>query len=337
MKLVTMLTFTLSLHLVDSAAQAQPAVSGTSTDRFELRSDARTALHHFLIDWATAGAGDWPPYALPISERNEWRSQLSADEQRTWGAAVDAYGAAVGRSLLFDEALVAVRDWAAGMRSRDAVPAPEQLLAQALEEALPIYERHWWPNHDERNRRWIQTVAPTLAVVEDASIARFEAAYGGRWPDTRVPVDVMVYANAVGAYSIGGRLTISSADRGNQMPQAIEMIFHEASHTDAMEGPLRQGLSDAFEAAAIEEPDRFWHDVIFFTSGDITRLVLEDNAQPGYEHYGSFGVYRRGERWDRELPAFENHWRAFLQSRSTEPADRRRALEALVVEIQPAR
>ena len=143
----------------------------------------------------------------------------------------------------------------------------------------------------------------------------------------------MVYANAVGAYSAGGRLTISSVPLGNQMPQAIEMIFHEASHTDELEQPLRAGLSDAFRAAGVEEPERFWHDVIFFTSGEITRLVLAEHGEPGYQHYGTLGVYRRGERWAKQLPAFEAHWQPFLESRSREAGDRREALEALVAPL----
>jgi hypothetical protein len=117
--------------------------------------------------------------------------------------------------------------------------------------------------------------------------------------------------------------------RGNQMPQAIEMVFHESSHTDPMEGPLRAALSGAFEAVDGAEPDRFWHDVIFFTSGDITRLVLAEHGEPGYEHYGARGVYVRGERWGVELPAFEQHWRPYLESGANDDRARDAALEAV--------
>lgn len=329
--------FVLSVAVVAAGLQGDEVESVTVTDRFELRSDARAALHHFLLDWATADAGEWPPYALPIRERDDWRDTLSPEEQRIWADAVDAYGAAVGRSLVFDDGLVAVRDWASGTHPREAVPEAERGLADALDRALPVFERHYWPSHHRRNRDWIDAVAPTLDAVEEAMIRRFEAAYGGHWPDAKVAVDVMVYANPVGAYSTGGRLTLSSAHRGNQMPQAIEMIFHEASHTDEMEAPLRAGLSGAFERTSVEEPERFWHDVIFFTSGDITRLVLEAVGRPGYEHYGSFGVYRRGERWKTELPALEARWRPFLESQSTTPEARNRALEALVMELSSVR
>jgi hypothetical protein len=222
-----------------------------------------------------------------------------------------------------------VRDWAAGVVPREAIPTADRPLAAALDDALPIYRRHWWPAHDKRNRAWIESVASTLAEVEEEIIDRFEAAYGGVWSSEPIPIDVMVYANAVGAYSTGGRLTISSVPLGNQMPQAIEMVFHESSHTDEMEGPLRTALSGAFQSAGVPEPDRFWHDVIFFTSGDITRLVLAAHGQPGYEHYGTLGVYRRGERWAVELPAFDEYWRPFLESGSKDDRARQTALEAV--------
>lgn len=287
---------------MEQQRRSRPVWSVAATAGFELRSEPRVALHHFLIDWASAEAGEWPPYAVQLAERDDWQSVLDAQEQRAWSAAVESYAATLGRSLLFDEGLVAARDWAAGAGPRDAIPTADRPLADAVELARPIFERHWWPAHDARNRTWIESVFPTLGAVEEQMIARFDAAYGGSWPDTTIPVDVMVYANAVGAYSTGGRLTISSVPRGNQMPQGLKMIFHEASHTDPLEQPLRARPRDAFQAVGGEEPERFWHDVIFFTSGEIARLVLAEHGEPGYQHYGTLGVYRRGERWTVQLP-----------------------------------
>ncbi|MHC4235724.1 MAG: hypothetical protein ACYSUQ_11460, partial [Planctomycetota bacterium] len=37
---------------------------------------------------------------------------------------------------------------------------------------------------------------------------------------------------------------------------------------------LRTGLEEAFQAAGGAAPDRLWHDVIFYTTGEVTRLVL---------------------------------------------------------------
>lgn len=315
-------------------AQAPDPVATAMTGRFELRSDPRVGLHHFLLAWAAADAGRWPPFAPAIAEREAGLDGLPAEDRDDWRAAVEAYGATVGRSLLFDEGLLAVRDWAAGAGPREAIPAADRPLATALERALPAYERHWWPAHDARSRAWIEAARPVLVEVEDDIATRLAIAYGGEWPQGRVPADIVMYANPVGAYSTRGRITLASADRDNAMPQAVELLFHEASHVDGLERPLREALERAFDRAGAEEPDRLWHDVIFVTSGEITRLVLEESGRAGYRHYGeTAGVYARGPRWAVELPAFEAHWLPFVRSGSTDPATRTAAFEALAAAL----
>lgn len=314
---------------VPSVAKVTTVDTMARTTRFEIRSDTRVNLHHFLLDWASAEAGRWPEYAPPITERENWRGALNPEEQRSWSAAVAAYATAVGRSLLFDAGLLAVRDWAAGARERERIPAGDRALAAALEAVLPIYRRHWWSSHDAANRSWIAAVTPTLALVESEMATRLEAAYGGRWPRELVSIDIVAYANDVGAYSTGGRITIASGTPGLGMPQSVELVFHEASHTDGLEGPLRRNLAMAFRSAGGAEPDRFWHDMIFYTAGEVTRIVLARHGQPGYQHYGSLGVYRRGERWPAQLQALAKDWTPFLESGSAGAEARRAALEAL--------
>lgn len=301
-----------------------------ATDHFELRSDPRVALHHFLLDWALADAGEWPPYAPPILEREAWRDSVSAEEARTWSASVAVYDAARGRSLLFDRGMVAVRDWAAGSAPRTSIRPEDRALADALEAALPVYLRRWWPVHDGWNRRWIEAVEPTLDEVEEAVIPRLEAAYGGTWPSGRIPVDVVVHANAVGAYSVGGRVTISSWNRDIVMPHAVDLVFHETSHLASLEGPLTSAIDAAFRVSGAQPPEGLWHDAIFFTTGEILRLVFEERGSSDFRPYAeAAGVYARGERWAVQLPAFREHWLPFLKSRSSDPVARREALEAL--------
>ena len=298
------------------------------TDRFTLRSDPRVALHHFLLAWAAAEAETWPGYAPPVREREGWRDSLSAADARTWAAAVEAYAAARDRSLLFDDGMLALRDWAVGAADRAAIPAADRAMADALETALPVYRRHWWSRHDDWNRRWIAAVEPVLDEVEESVVLRLEAAYGGKWPTGLIPTDVMVHANPVGAYSVGGRVAISSGNRQIVMPQAVDLLFHEASHIGGLERPLRDGIDAAFRAVGSEAPDRLWHDFIFFTTGEILRDVMEAAGRPGFRPYGeAAGVYDRGERWAVELPALRRGWLPFVRSGSATPAARRAALE----------
>jgi len=321
----------LSAH-APAAAQRAHRDPVTRTDRFELRSDPVVGLHHFLLAWAAAEAGEWPPFAPPIEERRSWRSRLSEDEARVWRSAVEAYEGTRGRSRLFDEGLLAVREWAAGIGSRDAIPEEDRALADALEAALPVYWRRWWPEHDRKSRAWIGEVAPTVDELEEDVMPRLAEAYGGEWPEEIISVDVVAYPNPVGAYSTRGRVTISSVDPAIQMPQAVEIVFHEASHVDSMEAPLRAAIREAFATAGGEPPGPFWHDVIFYTVGDVVRRVLEERGEPGYRHYGrTSGVYARGARWREELPALEAHWRPLLRSLSSEDDVRpdRARMEAL--------
>lgn len=301
----------------------------TATDRFEFRSDPEVALHHFLLSWAMTEAGEWPSYAPPLAEPRYARLELDPEEADTWAEAVAAYAGAASRNPVFDRGLIAVRDHLAGV-SGSIVPEGDRPLVEAVESALPIYLRHWWPEHDHANRAWIEALVPALRSVEDEVGERMAAAYGGAWPERRIPVDVVPYANPVGAYSTGGRVTVGSLDPALRMPHALELVFHEASHVDGMEGPLRAGLRAAFEATGVEEPPTLWHDAIFYTTGEIVRMALESRGQADYDHYGAAtGVYSRGERWTAELPAFEASWRPFVRDGSGDPAARRAALEAL--------
>lgn len=317
----------LALALLPGLPYASEVIA--ATDRFELRSNPRVNLHHFLVAWASAEAEEWPPYALPVAERNYRLALPGAGDRGAWDAAVAAYAAANGRSVTFDAGLIALRDWAAGAAPLDHVPAADRRLAEALEAALPVYRRHWWPAHDQQNRAWAEAVTPLAAAVENDIASRLAGAYGGRWPEDPIPVDLVIYSNPVGAYSTGGRITVSSADFGNRMPQALELLFHEASHVEPLEAALVQAIEQAFDAAGREAPERLWHDMIFFTAGDITRFVLANRGQPGYRHYGEFGVYRRGERWAAQLPLLEEHWRPLLESASIGESDRRAALRAI--------
>jgi len=314
---------TLGLGIGAAPIAGQTHATSFDTELFTLRSDPRVGLHHFLAVWAAADAGEWPGYAQPIVERDSL-PQMDADDRRTWDAAIAAYASTVGRSPVFDAGLIAVRDWAAGTAARDDVPPDDSRLVEAIERALPVYEQHWWPAHDARNREWTRAVLPLARSTERDIARRVAATYGGSWPEERIPVDVVAYANDVGAYSTGGRIVTASADPAIQAEQSLEMLFHESSHTEPLESPLRATIRDAFQQEGGTAPDRFWHDVIFFVSGDATALALEAAGRPGHRHYGeTAGVYARGERWPAQLRAFEEHLRPLV--RMTDPGDAQRS------------
>ena len=83
-----------------------------------------------------------------------------------------------------------------------------------------------------------------------------------------------------------------------------------------------------FQGVGRKAPERFWHDMIFFTAGTVTRIVLERHSQPGYKHYGEFGVYRNA-RWETQLPLLKQYWAPFVESGSADPQARTIALKAI--------
>lgn len=112
--------------LVILALALQPGLPYASeviaaTERFELRSSPRVNLHHFLVAWASAEAGQWPPYALPVADRDYRLALPGEGDWGAWDAAVAAYAAANGRSVTFDAGLISLRDWAAGAAPLDQV------------------------------------------------------------------------------------------------------------------------------------------------------------------------------------------------------------------------
>lgn len=296
--------------------QPTPAVAETyevTTRRFRFRSSPRVGLQHFLRVWAMADTGEWPPWGPPVYERDTWPA-LTGEDGRIWAEAVEAFAGTVSRSPVRDRGLIALRGWAVGERRREEVPAADQPLVEAVERALPVYMRHYWPTHDLRNRAFISAALPAIEAIEDDVVARLERAYGGTWPDRRIPVDVVAYSNALGAYSTAGRVVITAGDVSHQMPQAIEILFHEASHLDELEEPLSRAIEAAWSEANLGEPPRrLWHDFIFFTTGEATRLALAARGYDDYHHYGAYGLYTRAERWETELPAFEAAWRPFME------------------------
>ena len=326
----------LALISATSAAVAQdpPPVE---TDLFTLHNDVRVDLHHFLVNVASQEADQRPPWATPLDGYEAVRDALSPAERATWERAVDTYAATVGRSFVFDDGLVAVRDVVAGLGTQSAVPEADRPLLAAVAAALPVYRRHWWPAHREQNDAWIESVAPILREVEGGIAGRLVHAYGGTWPEGRTRVDVVAYANAVDAYSTGGVVTIGTGEPGNQVPQGIEILFHEASHTEPLETPLRELVRRAFRAEGATVHDRFWHDVIFYTTGEATRLELARIGRPEYAHYGAAGLYGRNERWPPQLAAFDAHWRPYLESGDEGDDAREAALRRVAAELAQTR
>ena len=149
----------------------------------------------------------------------------------------------------------------------------------------------------------------------------------GKASKERIRVDVTSYASATGAYTTLEplRVSVSSVDARNQGPEALEVLFHEASH----------GIADSVQDAIFREcrqrekpiPRDLWHALLFYTTGEVIRPVAlnaADSARApssgssysGYVPYAvREGLYKRG--WENYLRVLTQYWQPYLDGNVT--------------------
>jgi hypothetical protein len=250
----------LLLASVISVATMRPAVQ-TSTP-FTFHSNAWLNLHHYVRLSARGGPA---PAGLP------------EDESRQWTAGVEFYKPYAARDLLRDEGLAAIRNalrGAEGKATLDGI-AIDAALKATLERLMPIYRKHWWAEHDRANLAWISSVRPLLERHGAALRQAITRTYDTQWPDQPIPVDVTVTAGPTGAYTYGPptHVTISASEPGNQGLKALEMLFHEASHSPVSNLFLR--VREAATDQSVTVPPQLWHGVLFYTAGELTVRELK--------------------------------------------------------------
>jgi hypothetical protein len=337
-----LLTF-FPLAPVRTDAQTQSSSTYGPLPVFELHSGFWINLHHTLYHEARQHIAPAPPAkngktSEPASKNTpEIKITLSAAEQKAWGDAVAYYAANyAGKDLLFSTELIQLKDQLGDFEDCDELSGrkrkfcdaglPAQ-LTQVLETAAPVYRAHLWPEHDRANRRWIQRVAP---LVRDQGVGlseRLADIYQTRWPRAKIRVEIAGYANGDGAYTTVDplRVTISSLDARNQGAEALEVLFHEASH----------GIAEPVQTAIIREchqrdkaiPRDLWQALVFYTTGEVIRPVLTSQAAAARNQDGSVpgggytpyalreGLYQRD--WSEYLKLLQRFWQPYLDGQAS--------------------
>ncbi len=187
-----------------------------------------------------------------------------------------------------------------------------------LQRTMNVYRASWWQRHNRVNREWVANLLPSVQRFENDIAPRLAGAYGGAWPDPWTRVDVMPYANRVGGYTTGHpHITVSSVDEGNTDYLGLELLFHEASHGDTLERPLRRLVNESFEATGGRRPADLWHMTIFLTAGEMTRSVLEAAGEGDYTPYAEFaGIWGRRPDNTKSEELLREHWLPALQAGS---------------------
>ena len=303
----------------------QPYRDPVPSKLFEFHNGFWINLHHFLRGEARRKLHpDTKPRVTLVVN-------LSADETESWNGALDYYGKNFAeKDLLFDQELLPIKNsLSAAEGSSEPSADIHAELREVLIRAAPVYKKHWWPEQERANREWILVAQRLLDQFGLRISKRMKQAYGIEWPQQPLRTDVTVEAGWSGAYTSEDpvHITIASTEARIQDYAALETLFHEASHGwDAW-------LSEKLNQVALETkrtlPEKFWHSVIFYTAGEITRSELEQAGLRDYIPYAELNhIYER--RVPEERCALERIWKPYLQNPTPDPE---KAFQELVAAI----
>lgn len=244
---------------------------------------------------------------------------LSQADQAAWSEAVEYYSKEmIGHDLLTNPAMQSIKQTLSNQESRDALDDSSSIppaLLTILRKAAPIYKANWWPQHNETNRRWIDSMTRLIAKHGPALSRDLAAAYKTEWPPSPVRVDVTIAANWAGGYTTirPAHITISSGDVRNQEYSGLEILFHEASH--GLVDRVFTGIAAAARKLNKPAPATLWHAVLFFTTGEIVRRDLAKAGVFDYTPYAyAHGLYDGG--WREFRRALEEQWKPYLDGKT---------------------
>jgi hypothetical protein len=260
---------------------------------FEFHSGFWANLHHFLYHEARAkisareNRDAAAKGSAPVLKQTPGSTvTLSAADQKVWDDAVSYYAANYAeKDLLINIDLILLKN-----QIEDFEDCPELTgrknprcdaglpgrVGAVLDSVAPIYRAHWWPDHDRSNRRWVSRVDPLVREQGVGLSERLADIYQTRWPRDKIRVDVCAFANPVGAYTTLDplRVTIASTDPRNQGSEALEVLFHEASHGIAI--PVEDAISRECKQREKPIPRNLWHALIIYTTGEVLTPVFKE-------------------------------------------------------------
>jgi hypothetical protein len=268
---------------------------------FEFHSSFWVNLHHFLYREARARAAAKEnrdaagKNAGPVMKQAPGSAvTLTAAEQKVWDEAIAYYIANyASKDLQVNIDLILLKNQLGDFEDCDELTGKKKSRCDAglpgrigliLEAAAPVYRAHWWADQNRLNRRWVMRVAPLVREQGVGVSERLADVYQAHWPKEKIRVDVCAYANAAGAYTTLDplRVTIASTDPRNEGADALEVLFHEASHGIAQ--PVEAAISRECKQREKPIPRNLWHALLIYTTGQVLRPVFKETAserEPG--------------------------------------------------------
>jgi hypothetical protein len=289
------------------------------TPHFAFYSDFAINLNDALIAAATERRFRRPELFQSGAEESCF-SALPPSTRAGWGQAVDYYAEHVVSSGSDREVYLlrlGLLGWDEDLRDTEDRQFVE-ITGNIRAAAAPAYEACRWATQDEENRRWINERSEQLATYEGKIALRLEELYQKPLERLPIPVDVVETVNFSGAntilkYPAGGHLLISSS---YEELAALEIVFHETSHTlMGRSAPVRVALADAASALDVALPRDLWHVVLFYTTGEAVRSVVEETGDTEYAPM-IYEIFDRGT-WVEFRDAVESSWPAYLNGERT--------------------
>jgi hypothetical protein len=298
------------------ALVAGPArIAVATTPHFAFSSNFDTNLNDALINAGVARKFHHPELfhdgdevacfgKLPLALRVAWNRALDY-----YAEIISPAGSNDRKQFLIRVRLAGFDDGREDARDREFVDIAQSFRAAAA----PAYRECRWVAQDEKNRRWIAALQPRLAAHAQATAPRLPQLYRKPWGDLPIPVDVVQTVDWSGGNTIllepaGGHILISIENEGLD---ALEVVFHEASHLFMRRNdPLQQALESAASVAHWELPGKLWHVVLFYTTGEAVRRILEEGGERGYRP-ALDRIWDRGT-WVEYREAVETAWRPYV-------------------------
>jgi hypothetical protein len=148
--------------------------------------------------------------------------------------------------------------------------------------------------------------------------------YQAKWPKEKIRVEVCAFANAAGAYTTLDplRVTIASTDSRNQGPEALEVVFLEASHDIAR--PVEDAISRECKQRDKPIPRDLWHALILYTTGEVISPVMEDPSPESSSTDGTLHKFKTNgittelrakftqRGWNEYLLVITMYWQPYL-------------------------
>jgi hypothetical protein len=299
-------------------AQAPARTPVFTTPHFAFYDDFDTNLNDALIAAGVARKGGKPELFHAGDEAACFDKQPDST-RAAWDGAVDYYAKVISPAEWSDRQQYLLRVQLAGFDEelKDAEARQFVDIAKSFRAAAaPAYKTCRWTAQDEKNRRWIEELKPRLAADEQKVAARVEQLYQMKWNALPIPVDVVETVNWAGANSIfrdagGGHLLVSNSYKG---ANSLEVVFHESSHLlMGRVAPVQQALNSAATAAGYHLRGDLWHVVLFYTTGEAVRGILDAEGQPPYTPM-LYEIFDRGS-WVEYRAALESAWRPYIDGK----------------------